>query len=81
MVVDLRLDQELADLLEQQTEPGDAYIREVCRAYLGCYYMSSMYDAIPRTSANWPELTWIEYQCPRESPTISNFTRPCFDML
>ncbi|OQD98515.1 hypothetical protein PENSOL_c009G08319 [Penicillium solitum] len=42
MVVDLRLDQELADLLEQQTEPGDAYIREVCRAYLGCYYMSSI---------------------------------------
>lgn len=42
MVVDLRLDQEVADLLEQQTEIGDTHTREVCRAYLGCYYMSSM---------------------------------------
>ncbi|KAJ5394293.1 uncharacterized protein N7487_011934, partial [Penicillium crustosum] len=42
MVVDLRLDQEVADLLEQQTEIGDTHTREVCRAYLGCYYMSSI---------------------------------------
>ncbi|KAJ5382640.1 hypothetical protein N7517_000551, partial [Penicillium concentricum] len=41
MVVDLHLDQEVADLLEQRTELGDAYIREACRACLGCYYMSS----------------------------------------
>ncbi|KAJ5415116.1 hypothetical protein N7465_003811 [Penicillium sp. CMV-2018d] len=42
MVIDLRLDQEAADLLEKRTELGDAYIREACRAYLGCYYMSSI---------------------------------------
>ncbi|KGO65950.1 hypothetical protein PITC_021510 [Penicillium italicum] len=42
MVIDLRLDQEAADLLEQRTEMGDAYIREACRAYLGCYYISSI---------------------------------------
>lgn len=42
MVIDLRLDQEVADLLEQQTELSDTNVREACRAYLGCYYMSSM---------------------------------------
>lgn len=42
MVIDLRIDQEAAGLLEQQTELDDSYIREVCRAYLGCYYMSGM---------------------------------------
>ena len=42
MVIDLRLDREVADLLEQRIELGDAYIREACRAYLGCYYMSSV---------------------------------------
>lgn len=42
MVVDLRLDQEAADLIEERTELSDSYIREACRAYLGCYYMSSM---------------------------------------
>ncbi|KAI3232173.1 transcriptional regulator family: Fungal Specific TF [Penicillium roqueforti] len=42
MVIELRLDQEAAELLEQRTELGDAYIREACRAYLGCYYMSSI---------------------------------------
>lgn len=40
MVVDLRLDQEAVDLLEERTELSDSYIREACRAYLGCYYMS-----------------------------------------
>lgn len=42
MVIDLRLDQEAADLPEERTELGEAYIWEACRAYLGCYYMSSM---------------------------------------
>ncbi|KAJ5670077.1 uncharacterized protein N7477_005440 [Penicillium maclennaniae] len=42
MVIDLRLDQEVADLLEQQTELSDTNVREACRAYLGCYYMSSI---------------------------------------
>ncbi|KAJ6000316.1 hypothetical protein N7481_000725 [Penicillium waksmanii] len=42
LVIDLRLDQETADLLGQQIELGDTYIREACRAYLGCYYMSSI---------------------------------------
>ncbi|KAH8690039.1 hypothetical protein BGW36DRAFT_306914 [Talaromyces proteolyticus] len=42
MVIDLRLDQEAADLLEQRAELGDTYIREACLAYLGCYYMSSI---------------------------------------
>lgn len=42
MVIDLRLDQEAADLAEQRTELSDSYAREVCRAYLGCYYLSNM---------------------------------------
>ncbi|KAJ6113861.1 hypothetical protein N7523_007178 [Penicillium sp. IBT 18751x] len=42
MVIDLRLDQEVADLLEQQTELSDTNVREACRAYLGCYYMSNI---------------------------------------
>ncbi|KAE8396421.1 hypothetical protein BDV23DRAFT_177957 [Aspergillus alliaceus] len=42
MAIDLRLDQEAADLVEQRTEPSDTYIREACRAYLGCYYMSNI---------------------------------------
>lgn len=42
MVIDLRLDHEAADLLEQRTELGDMYTLEASRAYLGCYYMSSM---------------------------------------
>jgi hypothetical protein len=42
MVIDLHLDQEAADLLEQRTELGNIYTREACRAYLGCYYLSSM---------------------------------------
>ncbi|GFF22903.1 hypothetical protein IFM61606_08659 [Aspergillus udagawae] len=42
MVIDLRLDQQAADLVEQRTELSDTYIREACRAYLGCYYMSNI---------------------------------------
>lgn len=42
MVIDLHLDQEVADLLEKWTELGNIYTRDACRAYLGCYYMSSM---------------------------------------
>ncbi|OGE56023.1 hypothetical protein PENARI_c003G06539 [Penicillium arizonense] len=42
MVIDLRLDQEAADLVELRTELSDTYIREACRAYLGCYYMSNI---------------------------------------
>ncbi|GFF58000.1 hypothetical protein IFM51744_09403 [Aspergillus udagawae] len=42
MVIDLRLDQNAADLVEQGTELSDTYIREACRAYLGCYYMSNI---------------------------------------
>lgn len=42
MVIDLHLDQEAGDLLEQPIELGNTYIREACRAYLGCYYMSRM---------------------------------------
>lgn len=42
MVIDLGLDQEAADLVEPRTELSDTYIREACRAYLGCYYMSNM---------------------------------------
>jgi hypothetical protein len=42
MVIDLRLDQEAADLVEQRTELSDTSTREACRAYLGCYYMSNM---------------------------------------
>lgn len=48
LAVDLRLDQKISVLLDQQSELGDAYNLESCRAYLGCYYMSSVYDAIPR---------------------------------
>ncbi|KAJ6075895.1 hypothetical protein N7499_007876 [Penicillium canescens] len=42
MVIDLRLDQEAADLVEPRTEQSDTYVREACRAYLGCYYMSNI---------------------------------------
>jgi hypothetical protein len=42
MVIDLRLDQEAVDLIEQRGELDDPYTREACRAYLGCYYLSSM---------------------------------------
>lgn len=42
MVIDLRLDQEAADLVEQRAELNDTYIREACRTYLGCYYLSNM---------------------------------------
>ncbi|OJK01825.1 hypothetical protein ASPACDRAFT_1880196 [Aspergillus aculeatus ATCC 16872] len=42
MVIDLRLDQQSVDLVEQQNEPTDVYARDACRAYLGCYYMSSI---------------------------------------
>ncbi|PCH07273.1 Transcription factor [Penicillium occitanis (nom. inval.)] len=42
MVIDLHLDLEVADLLEKRTEPDNIYTREACRAYLGCYYMSSI---------------------------------------
>ncbi|GFF90159.1 hypothetical protein IFM61392_10504 [Aspergillus lentulus] len=42
MVIDLGLDQEAADLVNQRAELGDAYIREACRAYLGCYYISNI---------------------------------------
>lgn len=45
MVIDLRLDHEVADLLEQRIELGDTYNLEACRAYLGCYYLSGMYAA------------------------------------
>ncbi|KAL4875020.1 hypothetical protein BJY04DRAFT_233085 [Aspergillus karnatakaensis] len=41
MVVDLRIEQEVSDLLDKQTELDEAYLRDLCRAYLGCYYMSS----------------------------------------
>ncbi|PYI28965.1 hypothetical protein BP00DRAFT_401748 [Aspergillus indologenus CBS 114.80] len=42
MVIDLRLDQETADVVEQRNELSDPYARDACRAYLGCYYMSSI---------------------------------------
>ncbi|EED15880.1 conserved hypothetical protein [Talaromyces stipitatus ATCC 10500] len=42
MVVDLNIDQEIADLLDHRTELSDTYILEACRAYLGCYYMSNI---------------------------------------
>ncbi|KAJ5241821.1 uncharacterized protein N7469_000148, partial [Penicillium citrinum] len=42
LAVDLRLDQKISVLLDQQSELGDAYNLESCRAYLGCYYMSSV---------------------------------------
>ncbi|RAH41858.1 Zn(II)2Cys6 transcription factor [Aspergillus brunneoviolaceus CBS 621.78] len=42
MVIDLRLDQETADVVEQRNELTDVYARDACRAYLGCYYMSSI---------------------------------------
>ncbi|RAH70425.1 fungal specific transcription factor domain-containing protein [Aspergillus aculeatinus CBS 121060] len=42
MVIDLRLDQQTADVVEQRNELTDVYARDACRAYLGCYYMSSI---------------------------------------
>lgn len=42
LVVDLRLNQQIDDLIENQIDLEDTYTLEVCRAYLGCYYMSSV---------------------------------------
>ncbi|RAH75737.1 hypothetical protein BO86DRAFT_327418 [Aspergillus japonicus CBS 114.51] len=42
MAIDLRLDQATADVVEQRNELRDPYARDACRAYLGCYYMSSI---------------------------------------
>ncbi|KAL4811755.1 hypothetical protein BDW67DRAFT_171328 [Aspergillus spinulosporus] len=42
MVVELDLEQKIADLIEGPTEPGGLCSREACRAYLGCYYLSSL---------------------------------------
>ncbi|KAL3437017.1 hypothetical protein BDV09DRAFT_163500 [Aspergillus tetrazonus] len=42
MVVELDLEQKIADLIEGPTTPGDLCSREECRAYLGCYYLSSL---------------------------------------
>ncbi|EAA58577.1 hypothetical protein AN6759.2 [Aspergillus nidulans FGSC A4] len=42
MVVELDLEQKIADLIEGSTAPGDLCSREACRAYLGCYYLSSL---------------------------------------
>jgi hypothetical protein len=42
MVIDLRLDREAADAVETRTDLSNPSVREVCRAYLGCYYMSNM---------------------------------------
>ncbi|PYH82741.1 hypothetical protein BO82DRAFT_61388 [Aspergillus uvarum CBS 121591] len=42
MAIDLRLDQETAEIVEQRNELSDPYARDACRAYLGCYYMSSI---------------------------------------
>ncbi|RDW83663.1 Zn(II)2Cys6 transcription factor [Aspergillus mulundensis] len=41
MVVDLRLDKKIADLMENDAIPSDLDSHEICRAYLGCYYLSS----------------------------------------
>ncbi|KAL2864819.1 uncharacterized protein BJX67DRAFT_199506 [Aspergillus lucknowensis] len=42
MVFDLRLDKTNADALGQGIEMGDNYSREACRAFLGCYYLSTV---------------------------------------
>ncbi|KAL4775894.1 hypothetical protein BDW60DRAFT_177027, partial [Aspergillus nidulans var. acristatus] len=42
MVVELDLEQRIADLIEGPTVPGDLCSRETIRAYLGCYYLSSL---------------------------------------
>ncbi|KAL4992686.1 hypothetical protein BDW68DRAFT_148568 [Aspergillus falconensis] len=42
MVVDLGLEQRIADMIEGQTTPDSLCSREACRAYLGCYYLSSV---------------------------------------
>ncbi|CEL00477.1 hypothetical protein ASPCAL00077 [Aspergillus calidoustus] len=42
MVVDLGLDKMVSDMMDGSTECGDAYSRDASRAYLGCYYISSV---------------------------------------
>ncbi|KAL4742689.1 hypothetical protein BDV11DRAFT_210921 [Aspergillus similis] len=42
MVVELDLEQRMADLIVMPTAPGGLCSREACRAYLGCYYLSSL---------------------------------------
>ncbi|KAJ5767118.1 uncharacterized protein N7511_004734 [Penicillium nucicola] len=54
MVIDLRLEQEVADLLEQGIELGDSYNLEACRAYLGCYYLSGIIAMASQKPNNLP---------------------------
>lgn len=42
MVFDLGLDQNTPNMLAQQSQPGDLHSREARRAYLGCFYISSV---------------------------------------
>ncbi|KAL4975293.1 hypothetical protein BDW66DRAFT_160598 [Aspergillus desertorum] len=42
MVVDLGLEQRIADMGESEAAPDGFCGREACRAYLGCYYLSSL---------------------------------------
>ncbi|KAL4905100.1 hypothetical protein BDW74DRAFT_19039 [Aspergillus multicolor] len=41
MVVDLGLEQKIAEMMENNTIASDPTAREICRAYLGCYFLSS----------------------------------------
>lgn len=43
MIFDLGLDQNTPNMLAQTSQPGDLYSREAQRAYLGCFYISSVY--------------------------------------
>ncbi|KAL5001032.1 hypothetical protein BDV10DRAFT_192527 [Aspergillus recurvatus] len=42
MVVDLGLEQSIVDLIKSQPTPSGVCSSETCRAYLGCYYLSSI---------------------------------------
>ncbi|KAJ5159732.1 uncharacterized protein N7482_006736, partial [Penicillium canariense] len=42
MVVDLGIEELIIDMTDGDNELGDTYSREACRAYLGCYYISSV---------------------------------------
>ncbi|KAL4749092.1 hypothetical protein BDW72DRAFT_205032 [Aspergillus terricola var. indicus] len=42
MVVELDIERKTTDLIEGRTAPGGLRSREACRAYLGCYYLSSL---------------------------------------
>ncbi|KAL4919265.1 hypothetical protein BDW62DRAFT_209964 [Aspergillus aurantiobrunneus] len=54
MVIDLGLDQQAADVLDQQPRLGQLHSREARRAYLGCFYLSSIISMSTAKPNNLP---------------------------